>query len=209
MTIRTQASLLNLYADNATADISEADIRDGVDSMYNAGKQTLWIPAGAMRPTVTNGCAAHQDIELTTNQPNITVLDFDATSDEAAQFSICFPKEWNLGTVTFQLWWTSVGSDTTGIAVGLQGVAVSNDAVYDVAFGTPQLITDNLTTTSDEIYVSDEVATPITINGTPADDDICFFRVFRDVSNGNDTMTQDMRLIGIKLFYTTDAPNSI
>ena len=45
----------------------------------------------------------------------------------------------------------------------------------------------------------------ITIAGTPIDGDICFFQVYRDVEDGNDTAGEDARLIGIKLFITTDA----
>ena len=47
----------------------------------------------------------------------------------------------------------------------------------------------------------------ITINGTPAEGDICYFRIFRDTDDGNDDMAEDARLIGIKLFFTTDAAN--
>jgi hypothetical protein len=32
-----------------------------------------------------------------------------------------------------------------------------------------------------------------------------FFRVGRDVSDANDDMAEDARLLGIKLFYTIDA----
>ena len=49
------------------------------------------------------------------------------------------------------------------------------------------------------------VSSAVTIAGTPADDDMCFFRIFRDVSDGNDTAAEDAILIGIKLFITTDA----
>ena len=47
----------------------------------------------------------------------------------------------------------------------------------------------------------------VTIGGTPADDDLTYFRVFRDVSDSNDTMAGDARLHGVKIFFTTDAAN--
>jgi hypothetical protein len=34
---------------------------------------------------------------------------------------------------------------------------------------------------------------------------MCWFRVFRDVSDANDDMAEDARLIGIQMFITTDA----
>ena len=47
----------------------------------------------------------------------------------------------------------------------------------------------------------------ITIAGTPAVGDLCFFRVYRDVSDANDDMAEDARLIGVKVFFTTDGIN--
>ena len=45
----------------------------------------------------------------------------------------------------------------------------------------------------------------VTIAGSPAVGDLCFFQINRDVSA--DTQTGDARLLGIKIFYTTDAAN--
>ena len=47
----------------------------------------------------------------------------------------------------------------------------------------------------------------ITIAGSPAVDQLCYFRIFRDVSATNDDMAGDCRLHGVKLFFTTDAAN--
>ena len=47
----------------------------------------------------------------------------------------------------------------------------------------------------------------VTIAGSPADDDLTFFQLYRDAADGSDTFTGDARLMGIKLFYTTDAAN--
>ena len=38
-----------------------------------AGKQTIWIPAAEMRPTVSNGCAALADVETTAGNPTAAV----------------------------------------------------------------------------------------------------------------------------------------
>jgi phospholipase A1 len=40
------------------------------------------------------------------------VLDFDASADEHAHFNVAFPKSWNEGTVTFQVWWTTTAPHT-------------------------------------------------------------------------------------------------
>ena len=171
-----------------------------------AGKQTIYVPAAAITPTASNGCAARTQVETTAGRPDMDVLDFDDGSDEHAQFSVGFPKSWNLGTVTFQAFWTSTATDTDGVAWGLQGVACSNDGTIDVAYGTAVVVTDDNVSAAEDLLVTAESGA-VTIAGTPADDDICYFRIFRDVSDGNDDMAEDARLIGIKLFFTTDANN--
>jgi hypothetical protein len=45
----------------------------------------------------------------------------------------------------------------------------------------------------------------VTIGGTPAEGDHVFFRIFRDVSDANDDMTEDARLIGVKILFTINA----
>ena len=45
----------------------------------------------------------------------------------------------------------------------------------------------------------------VTIAGSPAANDMCFFQINRDVSA--DTQSGAARLLGIKLFFTTDAAN--
>jgi len=168
------------------------------------GKQSIWIPSAAITPTKSNGCAARTQVETTAGRPDMDVLDFDASSDEHAQFSVAFPKQWNLGTVTYQAFWTTTATDTDGVAFALQGVSVSNDETIDVVYGTAIVVTDDNGGAAEDCMVTAE-SSAITIAGTPVDDDLCYFRFFRDVSDGNDDMTEDARLIGIKLFYTTDA----
>ncbi len=174
----------------------------------NIGKSTIFVPVAAMLPTVSNGCAALTQVETTAGQPDMNVLDFDGTADEHAQFQVAFPKSWNEGTVTFQAFWTSTATDTDGVAWGLQGVAVGNDGTIDVAYGTAVVVTDDNISAAEDLLVTAE-STAITIAGTPAVDEMCYFRIFRDVSDANDDMAEDARLIGIKLFFTTDAGNDV
>jgi len=155
-------------------------------------------------PTVTAGCAALATVETTAGRPDMRVLDFNSTGDEGAGFSHVFEKAYNLGTVTFRAFWTTAGAVSTGVAVGLEAIAVSNDGTIDQAFGTPAVVTDDALGAAEDVMVTAESGA-LTIGGTPASGDIVFFRVFRDVSDGNDDMTQDMRLLGLELFYTCNA----
>ena len=175
-------------------------------SALQVGKQTIWVPANAMTPTASNGCAAVATVETTSGRPDLYVLDFDDGSDEHAQFTVAFPKSWNLGTITFQVFWTSTATDTDGVSWGLQGVGMADNETQDVAYGTAIVVDDACQSAAEELYVTAE-SSAVTIAGTPADDDLTYFRIFRDVSDANDTAAEDARLIGVKIFYTTDAAN--
>jgi len=83
-------------------------------------------------------------------------------------------------------------------------VAIPNNTSIDVAYGTAIVVTDAAQGAVEELNVSAESGA-ITIGGGPAVDELCYFRIGRDVSGGN--MNGDARLHGIKLFYTTDAVN--
>ncbi len=76
-----------------------------------AGLETMWVPSSAMYGATTNPAEAVQ-VETTATRPDMKVLDFDASTDEFAQFSVAFPKSWNEGTVTYQVYWTPSNTDT-------------------------------------------------------------------------------------------------
>ena len=180
-------------------------LKSGSAAVKIAGKETIWVPAQAMYGTTTNGADAQQ-IETTATRPDLKVLDFDASTNEFAQFAVALPKSYNLGTVTFQFWWSPGNTNTGNVILGLQGVGVANDDTADIAFGTAVEVTDAGGGAIEDVMVSSESGA-ITIAGTPADDDLTFFQVFRNASDGSDTFTGDCRLLGIKLFITTDAAN--
>ena len=181
---------------------------DGTDFGWAAGGSigvhTIFVPAAAMRPTTSNGCEPIAALETTSGRPDITGRGFDDGSDEHAQFQIAMPKMWALGTVTYQVFWASTAADTDGVSWALQGVSVPDNSTIDLAYGTAVVVDDANQGAAEEQLVS-PVSSAVTIAGTPADDDMCFFRIFRDVSDGNDTAAEDAILIGIKLFITTDA----
>lgn len=170
---------------------------------FTMGKQTVWVPAGAMTPRTTNG-AAPGLVELTTNKNMLRTLDFDTTTQEFAQFEIGMPKSWNRGTVTFIPYWTAASGSGT-VEWALQGVATSNDDAMDVAFGTEQTSADTLITANDNHLGPESSA--ITIAGTPASEDRVQFQIKRNVAS--DTLGVDAKLLGIRLIITTDAATDV
>ena len=156
-----------------------------------------------MYPNTTSGAEAAQ-VELS-NGPEIKVLDFDKTSDEFAQFAVAFPKSWNEGTVTFQAFFTATSTDTGTTAFVLQGVALADNGDLNTAFGTAVGPTAKAHSgTSNDLDVTAESGA-VTIAGSPGVDEYVFFQISRDVSADN--LDADARLLGVKLFFTTDAAN--
>ena len=166
------------------------------------GKESIWVPATAMYPNSTNGCAALAQTELG-NGPELKSLDFDKDSDEFAQFCVAFPKSWNEGTVTFQAFFTANSTNTGTVAWKLAGTALADDGSLNTAFGTAVQATAKAHSgTANDLDVTAESGA-VTIAGSPSTDEFVFFEIKRDVSE--DSLTADAKLLGIKLFFTTDA----
>jgi len=188
-----------------TGVIQAEDSGGNVSAVKIAGKETIWVPAVAMYPNTTAGAEAAQ-VELS-NGPEIKVLDFDKDSDENAQFAVAFPKSWNAGTVTFQAFFTATSTDTGTVSWDLAGVALADNGDLNTAFGTAVAPTAKAHSgTSNDLDVTAESGA-VTIAGSPGDDEYVFFQITRDVSD--DTLNADARLLGVKLFFTTDSANDL
>ena len=179
-------------------------VQAGGAAVKVAGKETIWVPAVAMYPNTTNGCAALAQVELS-NGPEIKTLDFDKDSDENAQFAVAFPKSWNEGTVTFQAFFTADSTDTGTVSWALAGVSCADNDTINVAFGTAVAPTAKAHSgTANDLDVTAESGA-VTIAGSPSTDEEVYFQITRDVSE--DSLTADAKLLGIKIFFTTDAAN--
>ena len=192
-------------APNGTGVAKAVDAGDNTGAIKIAGKETMWVPASAMYGATTNGADAQQ-VETTATRPDLKVLDFDKDTDEFAQFSVAFPKSWNEGTITYQVYWTPGSTNTGDCIFGLQGVACADNDTIDVAYGTAVNVTDAGIGTVEDQQISSESGA-VTIAGSPAAGEITYFQLFRDANAGGDTFTADARVIGVRIFFTTDAAN--
>jgi len=179
-------------------------LQGGGSALKIAGKETIWIPAVAMYPNTTSGCSTLAQTELS-NGPEIKTLDFDKDSDEFAQFAVAFPKSWNESTVTFQAFFTANTTNTGTTSFVLQAVALADNGDLNTAFGTAVGPSAKaMSGTANDLAVTAESGA-VTIAGSPSTDEYVFFQISRDVSGDN--LTADAKLLGIKLFFTTDAAN--
>lgn len=170
-------------------------------SLIESSLRTMPVPAGAMRPALTNGCASLAQVETTAGRPDIVSLDFDASTQEYAMFSVSMPKGWDEGTVTARFVWSHANTTTNfGVVWQIEAVAVGDNETIDVAYGTAVTVADT-GGTEDNQYKS-AVTSAITIGGTPQAEDRVYFRVSRKVSDGSDTMAIDARLMEVVIFAT-------
>ena len=180
-------------------------LKSGSAAVKIAGKETIWVPSSAMYGATTNPADAQQ-VETTATRPDMKVLDFDASTDEFAQFSIAMPKSWNEGTLTYQVYWTPGSTNTGDCIFGLQAVACADSDTIDVAYGTAVNVTDaGIGTVKDQQISSESGA--VTVAGSPAAGELTYFQLFRDANAGGDTFSADARVLGVKIFFTTDAAN--
>ena len=179
-------------------------LQGGGAALKIAGTETMWVPSSAMYGATTNPADAQQ-IETTATRPDMKVLDFDAGTDEFAQFSVAFPKSWNEGTVTYRVYWTPSTTNTGNCIFGLQGVSVGDGDTIDVAYGSPITVTDAGIGTIEDQQIS-SISSAVTIDNAAVTEQT-YFQLYRDANAGGDTFTGDARVLGIKIFYTSDAAN--
>ena len=188
---------------NGTGIVKATDAADATAAVKIAGTETMYVPATAMYAESTNGAEATQTV-LTAGNPELKAFDFDTSTAEAVQFNVCFPKSWDAGTVTFQTFWSASATDTGTGGFTLAGCSVASDVDYDLAFGTAVANTALAASGTQDDLMVNVVSGAVTI-ASVADDTNTIFRLVRDT--GTDTNTGDLRLVGVKIFYTTDAAN--
>jgi len=165
----------------------------------------MWIPATAMYGPTTNPADAAQ-VETTATRPDLKVFDFDASTKQFTQFTVAMPKSWNEGTITYQAYWSPSTTNTGNAIFGLQAVACADNDTIDVAYGTAINITDAGIGTVEDQQITGE-SSAVTVAGSPAAGEQTYFQFFRDAADGSDTFTGECRVLGVKLFFTTDAAN--
>jgi hypothetical protein len=180
-------------------------VQAGGSAVKVAGKETIWVPAPAMYGPTTNPADAAQ-VETTATRPDLKVFDFDASTQQFTQFTIAMPKSWNEGTLTYQVYWSPSTTNTGNAIFGLQAVACADNDTIDVAYGPAIEVTDaGIGTVEDQQITSESSA--MTVAGSPAAGEQTYFQLFRKAADGGDTFTGECRVLGVKVFFTTDAAN--
>jgi hypothetical protein len=201
--VLTTGSTIELgHATATTLSGSSGELSVEGSVVKKVGLEDMWIPAAAMTPTESGGCADIESVETTADRPDLRVLDFDTSSVEKAQFQVVFPKSWDAGTVTFTAYWTASSTNTGTVCWGLAGISMGDGDLIDTAFPTPTNATAKAHSGTVEDLNISATSGNVTITAA-ADNELVFFELSRQT--GSDDYNADARLIGIKLHYTTEA----
>lgn len=200
--VRTLANLQTLFA-RENASLSPQDYRDLLKSVYSIGKHALWLPARIFTPTVTAGCAALATVE-SGSEPNFSHLAFDDVAVEHAQTFLSLPRSWNLSSLSYQAYWTGVAAGAGGVVWGFAALARQDDSAIATTFGPPVLSADTFLVAED-LHISPET-NAVSVKGLPQKNSPVFIEVTREVDEAEDTRAEDANLLGVNVFYTTEAP---
>ena len=163
---------------------------------------TIWVPAGAMISTTTNG-AQPGTYEYPSSDVMFDYYAFDGTTEEYVSFNETMPENWDLGTVKAKFYWTSATGSTAADTVEweIRGKALRDNMAIDSGYGTAQVISDALLA-DNGANLQITAATPaITVGGPPLLNNLVQFKISRNVG-GTDNMTEDAWLFGVLIQYT-------
>lgn len=161
-------------------------------------RREIMVYAKDMWPATTAGCAALAQVESATNDVNYKTLDFDATSQEYANFSLIMPTTWvTSGDLTFQVYWMAAGGSVSEtVQWELSARSYGDGISFDGAWSTPVAVSDTLIGT-DLIHISAE-STDMTPASTLSSPRLIQFRISR---NPADNLAADAKLLAIRLFH--------
>ena len=161
----------------------------------------IFIPAGAMVPSGSNGATAGA-VEFTNVKRD--TMAFSNSVEQGAEFSVVMPEDWDLGTVRVKLLWTAYDSTKAeqGEMVGWKVGAYSapDEGAITNAPTTFVTVTDNLSQVN-ELHRTGATGA-LTMDGTRGAGNLAHFVVKRNVSaETSNPMDTDALLLGVWIQY--------
>ena len=163
--------------------------------------RTIYVDAGSMVPSVTNGAQAGTE-ESAATKGTVDYFAFDASTDEYTQFKIVMPEQWDRGAVRARYYWKTSNTDTGTVVWALEGLTYTHsDDFFGGTFGTPAAADPQAGTgTDNDLHITLITGTgACTVQGTHAEDNLVLFRITRDISA--DSYNTDAHLLGVSIQY--------
>lgn len=144
---------------------------------------------------------------LTKGANNIiaTGAKFVNASQTNIQFSLPMPKSWNAGTINYDVVWLDLAKSGGNVVFGLQAAAVSADDNIDISFGTAVEVSQTVTSSTNNIQYVTAKSNDLTINGTPAKEDVVYFNFYRKYDTNSPV--GDALACYVRLYVTVDNAN--
>jgi len=168
------------------------------DTRYLAQFDDFFVPAKDMFTRTDNGAAAGS-VELAGQKIMVESFDFAQGVSQFIQFYRRMPDNWDRGEVKAKFLWTSTIAGPLAVVFTLRARAFSSDDALDQALGGDQSVTDTITAA--DTLLSSPATAALTIDGSPALDDMIIWEIQRDGGNVADTLTADAKLLGIAIQY--------
>lgn len=195
---------IDLHASNGAINIKGSEVRRN-GTILGAGKQTMWLPAAAFTPRLTNGPALNQF--LATNGGNYKTLDYDPSTQEIAEIAIRMPKSWDKGTLSFTPVVSQLTTSAGAASWNVWTAVVTAGDIIDPPYGSPGVVTVSMGT-ANIMYMGSESGA-ISAANTALDGDLVIIALGRAPAVGADTLAIDARLHGINMYYTANADSDL
>jgi len=166
----------------------------GIHDMYLDGGSFISVDAGRKEEIL---------IGTTTNRKGVLSIPFVTAASSFATVKIIPPRNWDGGTITCVVHWTSIVEGSGTVQWEISGVAAGDGDSLSGAgtnYGTLQTATDTQTTINEE-QISPRTSA-ITIANSPADGDAIYLKINRNTA---DTFDQDAHLLGVSVAFELDA----
>lgn len=161
-----------------------------------AGKRSIFLPAMAWYPVDQVNTLA----ELTAfYYPTLSFIDADV---DYAVVNVEMPVDYDGGSLTCYIWWMAGGAVTTAVVWQLQVKSLADGESLSAYDNTDTVIDNGQSATSEVLKTG-----AITLNPVWNPGELLNFRIARLGTNGSDTMTQDAKLVGVKIEYDTNKTN--
>lgn len=161
----------------------------------------IFIPAGAMVPSATNG-ATPGTIDFTNVKRD--TMAFSNAVGQGAEFSVVMPEDWDGGTVRAKLMWTAYDSTKAEqgevVAWKIGAISTPDEGAITVAPTNYATVTDNLSQVN-ELHRTGATGA-LTMDGTPGAGNLAHFVVKRDpTAETANPMDTEALLLGVWLQY--------
>lgn len=179
-----------------TQNTDEVDLKAVRVGVY----RNIYIAAGAMVAQFTDGATSGTFETAGANNVMNDYYEFASGVDSYVQFSMAMPDEWDTTTnVGYKFYWTNGAVTGAGRVVWSLSVNPLGDGTsIDFSFPFPSETADVFQGT-ELMHITSPLI--VSVPNTPELENLLYFRIGRNGTNGLDDYTQASRLLGVAIQY--------